>query len=176
MSFTLCLQIPNHLRFNWLTDFYHRFIPQTLFLQLIFSYLVRCIIYKWLVDLSQLPMLPLSLLNMLIVMFLSPGTNKEGMPLYHGQGFVQMMLLLIMAVCVPWVLCFMPHLLWKEKKHIRTEDYTKLGAANDGYGMQHEDLEGKEEGHGGAIVADTNEEHISLMALCFLFSLFLFVD
>jgi V-type H+-transporting ATPase subunit a len=160
MSFALCLQIPNHLRFNRLRDIYHGFLPQVLFLQSIFGYLVVCIIYKWLVDWSKSPIPPPSLLNMLIAMFLSPGTIEEGTQLYRGQGFVQTVLLLIAAVCVPWMLCVKPYLQWKETK----EGYTELGAAAaDGYGARDEDLEGEEEGHGGAIAADMDEEHVSLM-------------
>ena len=90
-------------------------------------------------------MLPPSLLNILIVMSLSPGMIEEGVQLYHGQGFMQMVLLLIMAVCVPWMLCVKLYLLWKEMKNIRAEDYTELGAANGGYSVQHENLEGEEE-------------------------------
>ncbi len=162
MSFALCLQVPNHLRFNRFTDIYHGLLPQMLFLQSIFGYLVVCIIYKWLVDWSKSPTAPPSLLTMLIGMFLSPGTIEE--PLYRGQGFVQTVLLLIAAVCVPWMLCVKPYLLWKETKRVRGEGYTVLGAAEDGY-ARHEDLEGEEEGHGGVIAADIEEEHVSLMAL-----------
>ena len=179
MSFALCLQIPNHLRFHRLTDFYHGFVPQMLFLQSIFGYLVVCIIYKWLVDWSQSPTPPPSLLNMLIAMFLSPGTIEEGTQLYRGQGFVQTVLLLIAGVCVPWMLCVKPYLLWKETKRVRAEGYTELGAADDGYGARHEDLEGEEEGHGGAIAADADEEHVSLMDGPFVFSsrrFFLLID
>ena len=170
MSFALCLQIPNHFRFGRLTDFYHGFIPQMLFLQSIFGYLVICIIYKWLVDWSTSPTPPPSLLNMLIAMFLSPGTIEEGTQLYRGQGFVQTVLLLIAAVCVPWMLCVKPYLLWKETKRVRAQGYTEIGLGDDGYGPRHEDLEGEEEGHGGAIAGDADEEHVS--SFCYSSSLF----
>ena len=85
MTFALCLQVPNHLRFNRFADLYHGFIPQMLFLQSIFGYLVTCIIYKWVVDWSSSPSpLPL-LLNMLIGMFLSLGMIKEDTHLYRWQ-------------------------------------------------------------------------------------------
>ncbi|KAF8265619.1 V-type ATPase, V0 complex, 116kDa subunit family [Lactarius quietus] len=150
MSFALCLQIPNHMRFGRLTDFYHGFVPQMLFLQSIFGYLVV------LVSIADAPP---SLLNMLIAMFLSPGTIEEGTQLYRGQGFVQTVLLLIAAVCVPWMLCVKPYLLWKETKRTRAEGYTELGITDDGFGARHDDLEGEEEGHGGAIAGDNEEEH-----------------
>ena len=172
MTFALCLQIPNHLRFNRLRDFYHGFVPQMLFLQSIFGYLVVCIIYKWFVDWSKSPTPPPSLLNMLIAMILSPGTIADDTPLYRGQGFVQTMLLLIAGVCVPWMLCVKPYLLWKEAHRVKIEGYTELGATEDDYGSRHEDLEGEEEGHGGAIAADIDEEHVSLTTAVF-FRIFL---
>ena len=46
MMFALCLQVLNHLHFNQFADLYYSFIPQTLFLQSIFGYLVIYIIYR----------------------------------------------------------------------------------------------------------------------------------
>lgn len=154
MTFALCLQVPNHLRFNRLMDLYHGFIPQMLFLQSIFGYLVVCIIYKWVVDWSTSSIPPPSLLNMLIGMFLSPGTIAEDSRLYGGQGFVQTVLLLVAAVCVPWMLCVKPYLLWKETKGVERAGYSGL-PGND-------DLEGEEEGR--AIAADMDDEHVSLVS------------
>jgi len=158
MTFALCLQVPNHLHFNRLVDIYHGFIPQMLFLQSIFGYLVVCIIYKWVVDWSKSSIPPPSLLNMLIGMFLSPGTIEEGSQLYRGQGFVQTTLLLIAVVCVPWMLCVKPYLHWKETKRTQDQGYG-LAPTDDGYATRHENLEGEEEGDGHAIAADMDEEH-----------------
>ncbi|KAI0303301.1 ATPase V0/A0 complex subunit [Multifurca ochricompacta] len=157
MTFALCLQVPNHLRFNRLADLYHGFIPQMLFLQSIFGYLVVCIIYKWVVDWSKSSIPPPSLLNMLIAMFLSPGTVEDH--LYRGQAFVQTVLLLIAGVCVPWMLCVKPYLLWKETKRIQNHGYVGLVATDDNHIARHDDLEGEEEGDGRAIAADLGEEH-----------------
>jgi len=159
MTFALCLQVPNHLRFKRYADLYHGFIPQMLFLQSIFGYLVVCILYKWLVDWSKSPIPPPSLLNMLIGMFLSPGTIEADSRLYRGQGFVQVVLLLIAAVCVPWMLCVKPYLVWKETKGEQRGGYTGLPGNDDEYGARLEDLEGEEEGHGQAIAAEMSEEH-----------------
>jgi len=159
MTFALCLQVPNHLHFNRLVDIYHGFIPQMLFLQSIFGYLVVCIIYKWVVDWSKSSIPPPSLLNMLIGMFLSPGTIEEGNRLYRGQGLVQTVLLLVAVGCVPWMLCIKPYLQWKETKRVQDQGYGRLAPSDVGYGTRDEVLEGEEEGHGGAIAADMDEEH-----------------
>ena len=50
MTFAVCLQVPNHIRFNRRSEIWTNFIPQMLFLQSIFGYLVLCIIYKWCVN------------------------------------------------------------------------------------------------------------------------------
>jgi V-type H+-transporting ATPase subunit a len=162
MTFAMCLQVPNHLRFHRLWDLYHGFIPQMLFLQSIFGYLVVCIIYKWVVDWSKSPTPPPSLLNMLIGMFLSPGTIEEGSRLYRGQGFVQTVLLLIAAVCVPWMLCVKPYLLWKEMKGVQSAGYRGLAGNDDDYSPREEGLEGEEEGR--AIAADVDDEHVSSLS------------
>jgi V-type H+-transporting ATPase subunit a len=98
---------------------------------------------------------------MLIGMFLSPGTIKEDSRLYRGQGFIQTVLLLIAAICVPWMLCVKPYLIWKETKGVQREGYSGLPGNDDDYGARNEDLEGEEEGHGRAIVADMGEDHVS---------------
>lgn len=157
MSFALTLQIPNHLRFKRFSDIYTNFIPQMLFMQSIFGYLVVCILYKWSIDWSKSPTAPPSLLNMLIDMFLSPGTVDSRTQLYPGQGLVQVMLLLIAAICVPWLLCVKPYLQWREMKRIQEQGYIGLSHGDDVPRLSSDEfLQGEEE---GAIAEDMDEQH-----------------
>jgi len=161
MTFALCLQVPNHLKFKNRSDIWTNFVPQMLFLQSIFGYLVVCILYKWSVDWSKSPASPPSLLNMLINMFLSPGTINPDEKLYAGQGVVQTILLLIAAVCVPWLLCAKPYLQWKEMKRIHGQGYVGLSTDHDTRRTSSDDtLEAEEEGDGQAVVEDMEEEHV----------------
>jgi V-type H+-transporting ATPase subunit a len=125
MTFALCLQVPNHLKFKRYSDIYTNFIPQIIFLQSIFGYLVLCILYKWSIDWSTASIQPPSLLNMLITMFLQPGSVAPQSRLYRGQGTVQLVLLMCAAICVPWLLIAKPYLLWKEM-HTTSGQYLSL--------------------------------------------------
>ncbi|EKM56054.1 uncharacterized protein PHACADRAFT_257099 [Phanerochaete carnosa HHB-10118-sp] len=159
MTFALCLQVPNHIRFNRISDIYTNFIPQMLFLQSIFGYLVLCILYKWSVDWEQSPTAPPSLLNMLIGMFLSPGSVEPDSQLYRGQGPIQTILLLIALVCVPWLLVAKPYLQYQEMKKIKGQGYIGLGGEDTiGEHATDEQLEGEEEGNGRAATEDAQED------------------
>jgi len=164
MTFALCLQIPNHLRFKRMSDIWTSFLPQLLFLECIFGYLVVCILYKWSVNWVKAGAPAPSLLNMLINMFLSPGTITPDTRLYAGQGFVQVVLLLIALVCVPWMLCVKPYLQWKELQKTHDQGYVTLDAAEDaaGYNIapRDSDLADGEEGNGQAHGGEDDEGHV----------------
>ncbi|KAF8638811.1 hypothetical protein AX17_001869 [Amanita inopinata Kibby_2008] len=161
MTFALCLQVPNHIKLKRPVDIYANFIPQMIFLQSIFGYLVLCILYKWTVDWSTASTQPPSLLNMLIAMFLQPGKVDAATQLYPGQGFVQAILLIMAGVCVPWLLITKPYIIWKEMKKIHGQGYVGLHADEAPRESSDEVLEGEEEGNGRVIVeaADNDHEH-----------------
>lgn len=163
MTFALCLQVPNHLRFKRPIDIYANFIPQMLFLQSIFGYLVVCILYKWSIDWSKSATAPPSLLNMLISMFLSPGTVDPETQLYRGQAVVQTVLLLCAVVCVPILLIVKPYYVWRETKERQRAGYVGLGHGEGRVSHEDDALLGEEEGangnhNGGAVVEDADEE------------------
>lgn len=155
MTFAVCLQVPNHIRFNRRSELWTNFIPQMLFLQSIFGYLVLCIIYKWCVNWEHSSTPPPSLLNMLIGMFLSPGDIKPGTQLYRGQSTVQTILLLIAGVCVPWLLIAKPYLEYKEMKKIEEQGYINLHGEEGVRAVSDSELEGEEEGN-GTVVAEAH--------------------
>ncbi|PFH53600.1 hypothetical protein AMATHDRAFT_137240 [Amanita thiersii Skay4041] len=159
MTFALCLQVPNHIKFKRPVDIYANFIPQMIFLQSIFGYLVICILYKWTVDWSTAKAQPPSLLNMLIAMFLSPGKVDPSTQLYPGQGFVQVVLLLMAGVCVPWLLIAKPYIIWKDMNKIQGQGYMGLHEDEVPRDSSDELLEGEEEGNGRAVMEATGDEH-----------------
>ncbi|RXK38559.1 V-type H+-transporting ATPase subunit I [Tremella mesenterica] len=161
MTFAICLQVPNHIHFRKPLNIYAEFIPQILFMHSIFGYLVVCVIYKWSVDWSQSSTPPPGLLNMLIYMFLSPGSIEPSTQLYAGQGFVQVVLLLVALVCVPWMLALKPYKLWKEHNAIKEQGYRGIGGVDHGNGHGHgnDDLEEEEEGAGQPVAEPMEEDH-----------------
>jgi V-type H+-transporting ATPase subunit a len=125
MTFALMFQYVNARHFNSPIDIWGNFVPGMIFFQSIFGYLVFCIIYKWCVDWYAIGKNPPGLLNMLIYMFLQPGTVEE--ELYPGQSVVQVILLLLAVVQVPILLLLKP--LWLRYQHNKTakQGYRGIG-------------------------------------------------
>ncbi|KAK8798772.1 hypothetical protein WA158_007856 [Blastocystis sp. Blastoise] len=111
MVFGLLLNFGNNIYFKEWLDLFAESIPQFLFMCCLFGYMCFIIIFKWLINwdyrMSQ-NMTPPQLITTMIKMALSPGVVEN--PLFEGQGQVQLILLLIAVVCVPWMLLGKP--LW----------------------------------------------------------------
>lgn len=125
MTYSLMWSLINALHFKSKIDIWGNFIPGMIFFQGIFGYLVFTIFYKWSIDWVAVGRSPPSLLNMLIYMFLSPGNVEE--PLYGGQAFLQVVLLLAAVVCVPIMLFLKPFYLRYEHNKARAQGYRGMG-------------------------------------------------
>jgi V-type H+-transporting ATPase subunit a len=125
MTYSLFWSYVNARHFKSPIDIFGNFIPGMIFFQGIFGYLVFTIIYKWCVDWNSAGQSPPSLLNMLIYMFLKPGTVEE--KLYSGQGVVQVILVLAAVIQVPIMLFLKPFYLRWEHNRARAQGYRGLG-------------------------------------------------
>ncbi|PWY87604.1 vacuolar ATPase 98 kDa subunit [Aspergillus heteromorphus CBS 117.55] len=165
MTYALCLQYVNARHFKSKVDIIGNFIPGMIFFQSIFGYLVLTIIYKWSVDWHAIGKSPPGLLNMLIFMFLSPGTVEE--QLYPGQAGVQVVLLLLAVAQVPVMLFFKPFYLRWEHNSARAHGYRGLGEESRVSALDDSELDGRprdsvaSDGEGVAMIAQDlgDEEH-----------------
>ena len=117
MTFALIFSAVNSRHFKSPIDFWGNFLPGMIFFQSIFGYLAFTIVYKWSIDWYAVGRSPPSLLNMLIQMFLAPGTVEEGEQLYAGQAGLQVVLVLVAVINVPILLLLKPlYLRWQHNK------------------------------------------------------------
>ena len=114
MTIGIFLSLLNCLHFGDKRSIYYGFIPEIAFFLGIFGYLVIMIMRKWSVDWVGEKKRPPSLLNTLISMFMSPGVYTEEDRLYAGQEYVQLLLMLVAVVAVPFLLIPKPLLHYRD--------------------------------------------------------------
>ncbi|XP_076888889.1 V-type proton ATPase subunit a3-like [Bidens hawaiensis] len=102
-------------------DILYQFIPQMIFLNSLFGYLSILILVKWCTGSKA------DLYHIMIYMFLDPKEDLEDNQLFIGQKNLQLMLLFLALIAVPWMLIPKPFLLKKqhEERH-RGEAYQPL--------------------------------------------------
>jgi V-type H+-transporting ATPase subunit a len=147
MTFSLCLSYVNARHFKTPIDIYGNFLPGMIFFQSIFGYLVFTIVYKWSTDWYAIGRDPPGLLNMLIYMFLSPGTIET--PLYAGQAGVQKVLLAMAGICVPILLFLKPFYLRYEHNKTKALGYRGIGETARVSALDDDDDEGSQTLSGG---------------------------
>ncbi|KAL2521098.1 V-type proton ATPase subunit a3 [Forsythia ovata] len=107
-------------------NIWYQFVPQMIFLNSLFGYLSLLIIVKWCTG-SQA-----DLYHVMIYMFLSPTDDLGENQLFFGQRFLQIVLLLLALVAVPWMLFPKPFLLKKQhKERHRGQSYAPVQYTDD---------------------------------------------
>ena len=161
MTYSLCLSFANARFYKSKVDIWGNFVPGMLFFQAIFGYLVFCIIYKWSIDWYAIGKSPPGLLNMLIYMFLQPGTVEE--ELYSGQAGVQVFLLLLAVINVPILLLLKPLTLRHQHNKKLKEGYRGIGDTQHIATALDDDEDGPDgqngnSNHQGRLSTDTDDE------------------
>lgn len=140
MLFGIFLGFWNHTYFKNSLNIFCQFIPEIIFLLSIFGYMNTLIFYKWLTwDASGSSCAP-SILITLINMFLGKYPEADGkncQMYYPGQKTIQICLIIMALVCVPWMLAIKPYLLLKKHKESQK---TNAGRVN--YSTQNSTADG----------------------------------
>ncbi|KAK3988161.1 V-type proton ATPase subunit A [Cladorrhinum sp. PSN332] len=157
MTYSLCFAYINARHFKKPIDIWGNFVPGMIFFQSIFGYLVVCIIYKWTVDWPGIHKPAPGLLNMLIYMFLQPGTLDGDMELYPHQAGIQVFLLLLAVVQVPILLFLKPFYLRWEHNRARAKGYRGIGERSRVSALDDDDDQGNGNGNGRHSVESEGE-------------------
>ncbi|XP_014497863.1 V-type proton ATPase subunit a1 [Vigna radiata var. radiata] len=107
MNLGIILSYFNARFFGSSLDIRYQFVPQMIFLNCLFGYLSLLIVVKWCTG-SQA-----DLYHVMIYMFLSPTDNLGENQLFWGQRPLQIVLLLLAVIAVPWMLFPKPFILKK---------------------------------------------------------------
>lgn len=111
MNLGILLSYFNARYFRSALDVWYQFVPQLLFLNGLFGYLSFLIVLKWCQGSKP------DLYHVMIYMFLSPMDELGENQLFIGQTYVQVVLLVVALVAVPWMLFPKPFIL--RKQHIQ---------------------------------------------------------
>uniref|UniRef100_A0A8C7QLQ4 V-type proton ATPase subunit a n=1 Tax=Oncorhynchus mykiss TaxID=8022 RepID=A0A8C7QLQ4_ONCMY len=120
MTFGVCLSFFNYIHLNQLSSVFLVLIPELLFMQCLFGYLVFMVLLKWVVFSPQDSDLAPSILIHFIDMFLFT-ENEDNPPLYRGQMIVQRVLVVVALASVPVLLLGKPlYLYYNHRRRANT--------------------------------------------------------
>ncbi|PIA55932.1 hypothetical protein AQUCO_00700328v1 [Aquilegia coerulea] len=141
MNLGIVLSFCNAKFFSNSVNVWFQFIPQLIFLNSLFGYLSVLIIVKWVTGSKA------DLYHVMIYMFLSPTDDLGENQLFDGQKTLQIVLLLLALVAVPWMLLPKPFILKKQhQERHQGQSYQPLHRNEDSLEVEvHHDSHGHEE-------------------------------
>ncbi|PIA32078.1 hypothetical protein AQUCO_04600026v1 [Aquilegia coerulea] len=124
MNLGIILSYFNAKFFGSSLDIRYQFIPQLIFLNSLFGYLALLIVIKWCTGSKA------DLYHVMIYMFLSPTDDLGENELFWGQRPLQILLLILALVAVPWMLFPKPFILRKlHSERFQGRSYGILGTS-----------------------------------------------
>jgi V-type H+-transporting ATPase subunit a len=136
MVMGICLSYSNGKFFKNRLDIVYVFVPQMIFMNAIFGYLVFLILFKWCKNfdapecVADPNCLAPDLKTVLIGMFMSPGNVPADMILFSGQRELQVVLVVAAIIAVPWMLLPKPLIL--RARHLNSKRrYNRLSTHDD---------------------------------------------
>ncbi|XP_076652323.1 V-type ATPase subunit a family protein Vha100-1 isoform X1 [Halictus rubicundus] len=174
MLFGVVVGLWNHLYFKRKLKITCEFIPQIMFLMLLFLYMVLLMFIKWIkygpdsdgTDPVHGPFCAPSVLITFINMVLfNGGTAPAGCSawMYAGQEGFQKLLVILAVLCIPWMLLGRPFMLMynKKKQHVQLNNH----------GTENGDVEGGVDSippNSGVVISDHKEEEEEDMSELFI--------
>eukprot|EP01156_Anaeramoeba_ignava_P017883 Anaeramoba_ignava/a90244_122.p1 GENE.a90244_122~~a90244_122.p1 ORF type:complete len:867 (+),score=272.03 a90244_122:20-2620(+) len=127
MIMGIVLSLMNSIHFKKWINVWFEFLPQMVLMVSFFGYMVFLVFYKWTIRWNQRSNPKqhggVMLINTLIKFVLSPGSVKTDDQIYEKQGTVQLILLFMVVISIPWMLCPKPwilrHRIKKKKKMMK---------------------------------------------------------
>jgi V-type H+-transporting ATPase subunit a len=140
MTMGICLKGLNNIYFKQTLEFVFEFIPQIIFMVILFGYMILMIFLKWSIDWSgNLDNAP-SLITQLMNIFLKLG-SVQGKPLWgdgSSQVLINRIILVIAFLCIPIMLFPKPLILYNEIKNKKQQQESSESERN--YNMIVEDV------------------------------------
>ena len=128
MMFGIVLRGINSIYYKKYIDFIFDFIPQIIFMGVLFFYLVIMIFVKWSTSWENPSNAP-SLINLLMNIFLAFG-SVDGKPLFSGQEDLNFSIFIIAIICIPILLLPKPIITYfNQKQNVKNnpgEDYHEM--------------------------------------------------
>jgi V-type H+-transporting ATPase subunit a len=160
MIFGVCMSTVNSAHFKRKVNILLEFLPQIIFLVLLFAYMVFMMFFKWvtygpkMTDIKQTPGCAPSVLIMFINMMLNKEPEKSDKSscdpyMFEGQGTLQKTFVLISLVCIPWMLLSKPiYVMMSRKNKAKLNQHN--GDINQGLELTPETVEDTKPQHGEA--------------------------
>lgn len=124
MLFGVVVGLWNHMYFKKKLNIICEFIPQIIFLVLLFAYMVLLMFIKWIkygpkndfvTGPSCAPSVLITFINM-VLFKPAPKAGKCEQWMYAGQGGLQEFLVVVALLCIPWMLLAKPIMYMREQK------------------------------------------------------------
>lgn len=125
MTFGVCMSVINMVHFRKKISILLEFLPQILFLVLLFGYMVFMMFLKWVLydDFTDVSVFTPACAPSILILFINMMLFKNAEPLancnefmFAGQEQLQTVFLLIGLLCIPWMLLGKPIYLMCTKK------------------------------------------------------------
>ncbi|XP_072939676.1 V-type proton ATPase 116 kDa subunit a 1-like isoform X2 [Epargyreus clarus] len=151
MLFGVCMSLWNHLYFKRRISIYVEFIPQIMFLTLLFFYMVLLMFIKWTTYGSTppywgsqepeilktsaycAPSILITFINMMLFKTDANTRPKCDDVMFSGQMAIQKLFVIVALLCVPVMLFGKPYFIMKEQKQRASQGHQSIeGAAENG--------------------------------------------